>query len=338
MSPPRSSAPRIHYLTPDHDVPSWGVGLLYEHVRLLRELGFDACVLHQRRPFRLSWLESAMPIAYRDDARLDVRPDDLLVVPETMVAEVAQHPWPGRRGVFVQGSFLMLKGHRAALRYPELGFDFALAVMPHVAAVVKAHFGIEASVVPPFVAPYFARSAEEIRTRPRSAVILLVCKEEYRHVGFPDYDIFRKLMERFCAEQGGGWRVEELVGRSHRQVAERMAECTFLVNLNSHESFNCTVAEAMAAGCVVLCYEAVGGRDYLVDGENALVFPNHHVYALVERLQELIGRAEGDGELLALRLRARDAAARFDEAATRRALGETFTALLPATAAAAATR
>ena len=93
----------------------------------------------------------------------DVRPDDLLVVPETMVAEVAQQPWPGRRGVFVQGSFLTLKGHRAACRYPELGFDFALAVMPHVAAVVRAHFGIAARVVPPFVAPYFARSAEEVR-------------------------------------------------------------------------------------------------------------------------------------------------------------------------------
>lgn len=329
---------RIFYLAPDHAAPSWGVGLLYEHVRLLRELGYDAWVLHQRRPFRLAWLESAVPVAYLDDASFVAGADDILVVPETMVAEAAQRPGPGRRGVFVQGSFLTLKGHAAAFRYPELGFDFALAVLPHVAAVLATHFGIEAALVPPFVAPYFFRDAAAIAERPRDRVVLLACKEEYRHAGFPDYDIFTKLMRRFFAGRGDDWRVEELGGRSHREVAELMAESAFLVNLNSHEAFNSTVPEAMAAGCVVLCYEAVGGRDFLADRENAFVFPNHHAYALVERLQELVGRGEGDGELMALRLRAREAAARFDEAATRRALGETFAALLPATAAAAATR
>ncbi len=337
MSAPRRGG-RIFYLAPDHAAPSWGVGLLYEHVRLLRELGYDAGVLHQRRPFRLEWLDSPAPVAYLDDASFAAGADDLLVVPETMAADAAQRPWPGRRGVFVQGSFLTLKGHAAAFRYPELGFDFALAVLPHVATVLATHFGIEAAVVPPFVAPYFFREPAAIAERPRAPVVLLACKEEYRHAGFPDYDIFTKLMRRFCAAAGGGWRVEELAGRTHREVAELMAESAFLVNLNSHEAFNSTVSEAMAAGCVALCYEAVGGRDFLVDRENAFVFPNHHVYALVERLQELIGRGEGDGELLALRLRARESAARFAESATRHALAETFAALLPATAAAAATR
>ena len=78
---------RIFYLAPDHAAPSWGVGLLYEHVRLLRELDYDAWVLHQRRPFRLAWLESTAPVAYLDDAALAAGADDLLVVPETMVAE-----------------------------------------------------------------------------------------------------------------------------------------------------------------------------------------------------------------------------------------------------------
>ncbi|HXT19777.1 MAG TPA: UvrD-helicase domain-containing protein, partial [Thermoanaerobaculia bacterium] len=166
MSPPPGDkpggAPRVFYLTPDHPAPSWGVGLLYEHVRLLREVGFDARVLHQRRPFRVSWLESEAPVEYLDDESFAPRGEDVLVVPEVLAAEAAQRPWPGRRGVFVQGSFLALRGHAAAIRYGDLGFDFALAVLPHVAAVVERHFGLGAAVVPPFVAPHADLAADQL--------------------------------------------------------------------------------------------------------------------------------------------------------------------------------
>jgi glycosyltransferase involved in cell wall biosynthesis len=327
-SPREPRGPRVYYLTPDYPVPSWGQGLLYEHVRLLREEGLDSWVLHERAPFRLPWLDSDVPVAYLDAGGPAAGPEDLLVVPETLVAKASRQRWPGRRGVFVQGSFLTLTEHAEAFRYPELGFEFALAVLPHVAEVVAKHFGIAAQVVPPFVAPYFFRSVESIRHHPRDPVVLLACKEAYRRVGFPDYDIFTKLMRRFCAEHGGGWRVEELAGKTHRQVAERMAESAFMVNLNSHEAFNSTVPEAMAAGCAVLCYEAVGGRDFLADGDNALVFGNHHVYALVERLQQLIRGGAGASDLLQLRLGGRATAARFTEAGTRRALAEAFAPLV----------
>ena len=328
MTTPRAGVARIYYLTPDHPAPSWGQGLLYEHVRLLREEGFDAWVLHERPPFRLPWLDSDVPVAYLHGGGLDAGPDDLLVVPENIAARMLGLPWPGRRGVFVQGSFLTLVGHQQAVRYPDLGYEFALTLMPHVSRVVREHFGVEPFEVPPFIAPYFFRSPEEIRAQWRENVVLLVCKDDYRHVGFPDYDIFTKLMRRFCAEQAGGWRVEELVDLVHVEVAERMASSAFLVNLNSHEAFNSTVPEAMAAGCAVLCYEAVGGRDFLVDGSNAFVFANHHVYELVERLQRLMARGVAAPELDRLREAARRTAGRFDQAATRKALADAFATLL----------
>ena len=62
----------------------------------------------------------------------------------------------------MQGSFLVLSGAPRAFRYPELGYELALAVLPHVAAVVERHLGMPAAVVPPFVAGYFFRSREEI--------------------------------------------------------------------------------------------------------------------------------------------------------------------------------
>lgn len=315
--------PSIRYLVPDYDRPSWGTALLYEHVRLLCELGYDARVLHRRSPFRLRWFESEVPIEYLDTLAAEPSEDDLLVVPEVLAAEAARLPWPCRRGVFVQGSFLIVSGLGEAADYRELGYSFALAVLPHVARVVERHFGLAADLVPPFVAPYFFRDPGEIRERPRDRLLLLSAKPEYRRAGFPDYEIFTRLLRRHLESGAGGrgWRLEELTELSHRGAAERMAKASFLVNLNSHEAFNTTVPEAMAAGCLPVCYEAVGGRDFLRDGEDAFVLPNHHVYALLEKTVELMAAAErGDAGLARMRLAARATAGRFTEAATRAAL------------------
>jgi glycosyltransferase involved in cell wall biosynthesis len=325
------SASRIDYLVPDYERPSWGIALLYEHVRLLRELGHDARVLHHRAPFRVRWLERlAVPVAHLDALDREPSNGDLLVVPEVIAAQAALLPFPWRRVVFVQGSFLIPGGLDGAADYRALGYERALAVLPHVAAVVERHFGVGADVVPPFVAPYFFRDGDEIERGDRQRLVLFVMKPEYRRVGFPDYDIFMLLTRERFADRAGraagdrGWRLVELDGSlSHALVAELMAEASFLVNLNSHEAFNTTVPEAMAAGCIPICYDAFGGRDFLVDGENAFVFPNHHVYPLVEKTLALTGGAD-DAALRAMRLRARNSAARYDMAGTREALARVF--------------
>jgi hypothetical protein len=326
---PAADAPRILYLTPDYDRPSWGVGMIYEHVRLLCEGGFAARVLHRRAPFRIGWFAGRPPVVHLDTPEGRPRPQDLLVVPEVLAAAEATSGWECRRGVFAQGAFLLLRGQREVRGWDELGYSFALAVLPHVADLVRRHLGLAATVVPPFVAPYFLRSADEVRAARRRRVVLLVVKDEYRDVGFPDYQIFtgllRRHLERHAAE---GWELRELVGLGHREVAAAMAEAAFLVNLNSHEAFNTTVPEAMAAGCLPLCYDAFGGQDYLVDGSNAFVFPNHHVYPLLERTIDLMARfAAGDGQV-AMRLAARETAAAFAPERTAAALTAVFSALM----------
>jgi hypothetical protein len=330
---------RIDYLVPDYERPSWGIALLYEHVRLLRELGHDARVLHHHAPFRVRWLERlAVPVAHLDALDREPSIGDLVVVPEVIAAQAARLPYPWRRIVFVQGSFLIPGGLEGAADYRVLGYERALAVLPHVAAVVERHFGVSASVVPPFVAPYFLRDGAEIARGERRRIVLFVMKPEYRRVGFPDYDIFMRLTRERFADRAGraardsGWRLVELDGSlSHALVAELMAEASFLVNLNSHEAFNTTVPEAMAAGCIPICYDAFGGRDFLVDGENAFVFPNHHVYPLVEKTLALTADCADDAMLRPMRLRARDSAARYDMAGTRDALAQVFGRLSAAT-------
>ncbi len=317
-------SPRIHYLVPDYDRPSWGTATLYEHVALLCELGFDARVVHERAPFRLGWIERDLPITHLD--ALDAPPTaaDILVVPEVEAARAAALGWPCRRWVFVQGGFLAESGLGGAAGYPALGYERALAVMPHVARIVERHYGLVPAVVPPFVAPYFF--APDGASRPRGRTVLLAVKAEYGALGFADREIFLGVVGRhLAARSGDAWRVEELTGLTHAEVAARMAGAAFLVSLNTHESFNATVPEAMAAGCVPLCYDAYGGQDFLVDRENAFVFPNHHLWPLVDTLLDLLASfAERAEELARLRAAARATAERFRREATRDALARAF--------------
>jgi glycosyltransferase involved in cell wall biosynthesis len=77
----------------------------------------------------------------------------------------------------------------------------------------------------------------------------------------------------------------------------------------------------MAAGCVVVCYEAGGGRDFLKPGENAIVFPNQHVWALVERVCELADRMDEHAQLFeGLRAGGRATAAEYTSERTADAL------------------
>jgi hypothetical protein len=312
----------IYYLIADHPEPSWGTGMLYEHVRLLRELGYDASVLHHQAPYRPGWRELEVPVRYLDQPGFAATAEDLVVVPEVLAGSeaVQRHPW--RRVVFVQGSFLVVRGMGGAIDYAALGYEAAMAVLPHVARVVERHFGLTPQVVPPFIAPHFFLSPRPRRHRqPR---ILLAVKEGYRLAGVPDEEIASALLTREIARRPG-WSLVRLEGFTHREVAELMQTSLFLVNVNSLEAFNTTVPEAMAAGCIPICYEAVGGRDFLRDGENGVVFPNHDVYQLVERVCDLVDRcAEQEAFLARLRAGGESTAAAFRPEATAAALGRFF--------------
>ena len=311
--------PSIYYLTPDSGVPSWGIGLLYKHVEILRNAGVQASVLHHSSGFSIHWLESRVPIAYLDDPSLEIGPDDVLVVPEVLADEGSMIGGSCRRVVFVQGSYLILKPFDEAISYRDLGYDAAVAVLPHVKEVLERHFDIEATVVPPFIAPYFFLD-ELSGKRARQRRILMFPKPGYREAGFLDYEIVRKLLQRACL-RNPPWEFMEVMGRPHQKVASLMQDSEFLVSVNCLEAFNTTVPEAMAAGCLPICYEGFGGQDFLAENVNAFVFQNNHVYGLVDTVEKLLEGFGRDTQRLAeMRTKAYQTAVRYREPDTKREL------------------
>ncbi len=306
-----ATAPRVFYYVPDNKQPSWGIGMLLMHVRLLVKNGVNAIALHDRFPFRPWWFESDEPVEYLDQGTFRPAPDDILVVPEI----VAARPWIRevrcRKFVFAQGSSIIVAGLKGHCGFAELGYERAIAIMPHVQRILEKHFDVPSDVIPPCIAPYFFAVGD---CRDREKLVVLCPKEPSR-----DYDIAKAMLLRHLPRTK--WELVELCGRTHQGVAEVLRRAAFHVSVNCQESFNAIVPESMAAGCVAVCYDAVGGQDYLEDQVNAYVFPNNHVFPLVERVIDLIGRFDDAApELARIRANGLETAARYTEARLESAL------------------
>lgn len=318
--------PRILYRIPEHAEPSWGVALLHGHVRLLRRLGRDVRVLGTTTA--PGWLEASLGAgSTRESESQPVpEPEDVIVVPEVLATEPADRGWAGRRVVFVQGAYLVQPNLGDRGDYSELGFERAIAVLPHVRDVVERHFGVPANVVPPFLAPYLLDA--EVHG-PRERRILSFPKPGYAAAGFSDYQTGVALIRRRLQSSHPSWRLQEVGGVSHREVARLMRESELMVSFNSLEAFNTTVPEAMASGCLPFCYAGLGARDFLTNGSDGFAFDTHDVFALVDSLDDLLRHfEERSREVARMRAAARATAARFTEDATSRALDAFFGQLL----------
>jgi glycosyltransferase involved in cell wall biosynthesis len=278
----------IYYFCPDHDVPSWGMGMLYYHVYFLTTNNIEACILHNKPPFKLSWLSLNIPVKYIQN---NVKPigKDIMVVPEYYAADKIVARYKCRKIVFVQNSFILFERITpSALN--KLGYEAAFYYMPHLKKVLSRFFAGPLFETPAFIPGYYFKDPSALKTRDRSIII-------YPKTDNRDYNIIEKLLEDEFPKPGivdklfkkekatKNWDIIILKNLSHIQVAALMREAAFFVNLNTHEAFNSSVPEAMAAGCINFTYDAFGPTDFLEDNKNAFVFNNNHVYSLFERLQ-----------------------------------------------------
>ncbi|MCB9800157.1 MAG: glycosyltransferase [Candidatus Omnitrophica bacterium] len=322
----KQSQPAVYYLAPDYAIPSWGVAMLYFHVEILRQAGIEAYVLHQTPGFRIEWVAHRAPVRYLRGRDWVMHEHDILVVPETLAANDDLLNLPGRKIVFVQNAFLMSGQTDAhAPNYALLGYENAMTILPHVRQAVENFCGLKAEIVPPFITGDAFASPDELSSDHRDKIILLYSKDKKRD--------FRLLYQAFEAAKIKGknlkdWHFVELDGYSHAETMALMKKASFLVNLNTYEAFNTSVPEAMAAGCVVFCYDAYGGHDFLRPGTNAFVFKNHYIHELSDKLFDMLERfEESSSSCSKVRLQAYKTAGLYTRTQTQKALCDFFDAL-----------
>lgn len=280
----------IYYYVPEQDRPSWGAGMLYYHVWLLNKNNIPAYVLHDIKPFKLSWLKLDIPFRYINGG-VQLQKDDFLIIPEYYADLPQLLKFVCRKIVFVQNAYYIFDGLKNAKNYEDAGISQIFYYMPHLKKILKQITNLPLYETPPFIAPYFYSNENNNQRKRR---ILLYPKFDNR-----DYSILKRMLEdklglkenttlQKLFSKNSDWKIVELKNKNHHEVAEEMQQAAFFVSLNTTEAFNSSVPEAMAAGCINICYEGVGPADFLENNKNAFVFYNNHIYPLAEKIIDLV--------------------------------------------------
>jgi hypothetical protein len=168
--------------------PTGGVANIYEHVKLLNELGYHAHILHEKNDYKLrsddgtgiaDWLGeeyAALPHISIESQQLKVTPSDFILIPEIFSNIMEQiKGFPCKKIVFLQTYNYALELLGIGKRWnSDYGFNDVITTCEKQAIYVSNHFpSIRTHIVPVSIAPYFKPSA-----KPKIPVVTLVTRDQ----------------------------------------------------------------------------------------------------------------------------------------------------------------
>lgn len=254
----------IYVLAPDNDKASGGIKILYRHVDVLNNNGYEASIIHQSKDFRCTWFKNSTCTI--DLASVKIKDDDFLVIPEIYgphIKNIVALPQISKKAkmlIFNQNC-----------RYTFLGQD--------INSVLSKHLSLPYSDVEKFVA----------------TMVVSDDSADYIHSIFPQQNVFRIhnaintdtftykkaskpqicFMPRKHAEDAiqvlgmlnirGALEDVSVVAidnMNEAQVAKTMQESMFFLSFGYPEGCPLPPCEAMACGCLVIGYDGFGGREY----------------------------------------------------------------------------
>ncbi|MFF0269102.1 glycosyltransferase [Kribbella sp. NPDC004536] len=279
-------------------------------MELLRAAGIDAALWFRQPGYRPPWFSTTAPVVGGD--QLEFGADDLLVVPELYLLPGVD-PAPGvRKVIFNQNHFLTYWSWRETGDYP--GWDPA----PEVWAVSREscdvlgrlHPDLPVHLIPNPVdtalfrpAPHRARRIAWMpRRRPLEATVLdRLLRNDPRTQPNPPRPPgpdprppgheprTPSADPRALGGQSGAGGVElaALAELTEVQVAEALGGTSVFVALGISEGFGLPVAEALAAGCLVVGYPAGGGEE-LFEAPGTWRIDDARPHLLADRALELV--------------------------------------------------
>lgn len=278
---------RILYFSHDIREPRGGIGVLYDHVAVLRRNGFDALVVHTTPNFRYPFGPPDVPVVDAS-SNLHISRGDILVIPEDLRGAMRScRNARCRKVLFCQNHFFIFDGLAPGETWSDYGFSAYLCVSAPIQRAMKEWFGVAADIVRPGVDPVFF--GDEVR-RADSPVTVACMPRKGR-------DTLR-MVRGLLALGGTGGRAEptwlEIEGLPREQVAARLRESHIYVSTSRLEGLGLPPLEAMSAGCLVVGFAGAGGLDYATPA-NGVWVPDDDPWALAKALMEAIAGLNDPG-------------------------------------------
>lgn len=287
--------------------------MLYDAVRYINAAGGDAIILHGRAGFKHMNGDPGVSVGYSNRVQLaenslwqpesirqyfrklrisrqrprdvpELRPEDIIVIPELMLAH-AMIAYPEHQKVlFSQNPYLYVEAVVAAKRNgldPINRISLNIGISKNCMAAFKAVGATRTAYFPVSPRldqfPYRERKSNVIaympRKRPAEAAILI--------------DALRRRGRL------RGFQLVEIEEMPPLEVARIIGEAQIFISLLKDEALGFPVMEAMAAGCIVVGYTGHGSEEYF-DHETGIPVRDGDLLGLIQSVEQTVERLASD--------------------------------------------
>jgi len=235
--------------------PTAGIANIYEHVKVLNELGYKAYILHEKNDYKLNgnqegmglvnWLGEEygeLPHISIESQQLNVGAQDFIIIPEIFSNVMDQvKKFPCKKIVFSQSYDYLLELLPLGRRWTDYGFNDVITTSNKQADYVKSLFpSLNSYVIPVGIPDYFVTS-----DKPKVPVITISAREQ---------GVAAKIAKMFYLKYPlYKWvTFKELRGLPRKQFAEELGKSCLAIWMDETSGFGTFPLEAMECNTPVI--------------------------------------------------------------------------------------
>lgn len=237
--------------------PVAGVANIYEHVKVLNELGYKAAILHEKNDYKLfgdenenglaDWLGEEyanLPHVSIESGALNVGPQDFLVIPEvfaTIMQQKEVRALPCKKIVFSQSPEYIFELLPLGRRWTDFGFNDVITTSNRQASYLKTLFpSIKTHVVPVAISSLFKPS-----NKPKLPIVAIHARNQadvskITKAFYLQYPVYKWLT------------FKEFRGMSKAKFAEELSKCCLAVWVDDASGFGTFPLEAIECDTPVI--------------------------------------------------------------------------------------
>jgi hypothetical protein len=236
--------------------PTAGIANIYEHVKVLNELGYKAAILHEKNDYKLKgdengsgiadWLGeeyAALPHVSIEGQQLNVTPADFIIIPEIFANIMDQvKGFPCKKVVFSQSYDYLLELLPIGKRWnTDYGFNDVITTSKKQAQYLSNMFpSIKTHVVPVSIPSYFKDT-----DKPKLPVVAILTRNpgdaaKIAKSFYLQYPIYKWVT------------FKELRGIPRQQLATELSKCCLAVWLDETSGFGTFPLEAIECNTPVI--------------------------------------------------------------------------------------
>lgn len=236
--------------------PTAGVANIYEHVKVLTDLGFKAHIIHEHDDYKLragedgsmglaDWLgEEYAELSHISiqGQKLSIKPSDFIIIPEIFANIMEQvKGFPCKKVVFSQSPSYLLELLPLGKRWTDFGFNDAITTSENQSTYLRSLFPVLNTMEIPVSIPSYFKPSD----KPKKPIITILCRDngqaaKIAKAFYLQYPIYKWITFR------------EMRGLTRRAFADELATSFLAIWIDDTAGFGTFPLEAFECNTPVI--------------------------------------------------------------------------------------